>query len=110
MAHGNSHWKKYGSECVKCGSMEKLTRHHELDKNLHRTGKIIVLCRTCHQEFHYIEQQMQSRNNKIVAKLEEEIQATKHLLIEGDPFLLTRQEYLENLQNLLNVEDKVQSR
>lgn len=34
---------------------------------------------------------------KIVLKLTEEIDATKNLVNEGDPFLLTRKDYLDNL-------------
>ena len=97
MALGSSHWSKYGSECLKCSSTEKLTRHHEYDSKLHRTGRIIVLCKSCHDEFHYIERQMQAERNKIVDKLDEEIEATKNLLREGDPFTITRKDYLDNL-------------
>jgi len=103
MSHGKSHWKKYGTECNQCHKTEpevKLTRHHELNQNLMKTGKIIVLCYICHHALHHKEQKQQGENNRIVERLKDEIKATENLLSEGNPFMLSPTDYLNNLKQI----------
>ena len=50
-----SHWKKYGTCCVKCNKTEeetKLTRHHIITKNNDRSSDIVVMCLECHDKEH----------------------------------------------------------
>ena len=46
------------------------------------------------------------KNEQIVKRLREEYDATKNLVYEGDPFTMTRVEYLDILANLLNIFDE----
>ena len=39
-----------------------------------------------------------AERKSITDRLEEEIQATENLLDEGDPFLMRREDYLDNLK------------
>lgn len=55
MARKLSHWRKYGTKCVKCGKTEpevKLTRHHIITENNDRSSDIVVMCFECHNLEH----------------------------------------------------------
>lgn len=43
-------WKKHGLVCNDCGTTEKLTRHHRKNMYGKRTGRITILCRSCHDK------------------------------------------------------------
>lgn len=46
----NRRYKRYDDPCAKCGTMWDRTRHHLKNKEGKKTGRIVILCRKCHDE------------------------------------------------------------
>jgi len=70
MPVGRKH-NKYGvpldKPCARCNTRHNLTRHHIKNKAGRRTGKIIILCRECHDlaEERYEEEGIAGKNNPV---------------------------------------------
>lgn len=46
----NRRYKRYDDPCARCGTMWNRTRHHLKNLKGRKTGKVIILCRECHEQ------------------------------------------------------------